>query len=415
MKLFSKKLVSILVSLVFIIFFSLETSFQKYDPRQIHLAIGPSSNNVTITWSTRKQSNCEVRIWKLKNWEYHSCKSNLFSSNENSWWIHSAPINLEPGSFQVFEVGSRSEAFSNSIQIYVPPDQHDSTFLLFGDLCTYSYGGKTVEDMIEYSDLVKIDTIILLGDMAYDLNSNSSKVGDEFMTALEPLVSKIPLMVCAGNHDSRDSYYNYLLRFQMPAHKFYYTFTVGFVRFLAIHTEAFFAEQWMLYDMLQYINSILNRSEDDKSRYPWLIVFGHRPMYCSSVFTSLNCGKNSEIIRNYLEDLFFKYKVDLYINGHLHNYQRTSPVYKGKSLSSENFEYKNPAATIYVSSGAAGAHHKNSNPNLKNPPDWFITGSSNYSFSIMRCFNKSHLEFKQIDRDGFGIIDRFFIIKFGAD
>lgn len=415
MKLFSKKLAIILFSLAFIIFFTFETSFQKYDPRQIHLALGPTANNVTITWSTRKQSNSEVRIWKVKNWEYHSSMSTLFSYNENNWWIHSAQINLAPGSSQVFEVGSRSEAFSKSIQIFVPPDQDDSTFLLFGDLCTYSYGAKTVEDMIEYSDFVKIDAIILLGDMAYDLNSNSSKVGDEFMTALEPLVSKIPLMVCAGNHDSRDSYYNYLLRFQMPGHKFYYTFTVGYVRFLAIHTEAFFDEQWMLSDMIKYINDVLNRSDHDRLKYPWLIVFGHRPMYCSSVFTSLNCGENSKIIKNYLEDLFLKYKVDLYFNGHLHNYQRTSPVYKGKSMSSERFEYKNPTATIYVSSGAAGAHHKNSSPNFKNPPDWFVAGSSNYSYSVMRCFNKSHLEVKQVSRDGFEVIDRFLIIKGGAD
>ena len=30
-----------------------------------------------------------------------------------------------------------------------------------------------------------------------------------------------------------------------------------------------------------------------------------------------------------LEDLFYKYGVDIVINGHVHSYERTFPVYKG--------------------------------------------------------------------------------------
>ncbi len=46
----------------------------------------------------------------------------------------------------------------------------------------------------------------------------------------------------------------------------------------------------------------------------------HRPMYCSK--DTDDCGKESQELKNLLENIFYKYSVNLVVSGHLHNYER---------------------------------------------------------------------------------------------
>ena len=45
------------------------------------------------------------------------------------------------------------------------------------------------------------DLIIHVGDIGYDLHTDNGTVGDIFMRSMEPMVSTIPYMVIAGNHE----------------------------------------------------------------------------------------------------------------------------------------------------------------------------------------------------------------------
>ena len=53
----------------------------------------------------------------------------------------------------------------------------------------------------------------------------------------------------------------------------------------------------------------------------------------------------------------YKYKVDIVQNGHLHNYERTYPVYMNKAFKSgvNHTHYINPQAPVYMTQGTAGA------------------------------------------------------------
>jgi hypothetical protein len=51
-----------------------------------------------------------------------------------------------------------------------------------------------------------------------------------------------------------------------------------------------------------------------------------------------------------MENLFYKYGVDMYFSGHVHSYERDFPVYQGKPEA----DYTNPTATTYVMIGGAG-------------------------------------------------------------
>jgi hypothetical protein len=55
-----------------------------------------------------------------------------------------------------------------------------------------------------------------------------------------------------------------------------------------------------------------------------LLGQGHRPIYCSTD-DSYDCGVNGPLkLGPVLEPLLLKYRVDLALFGHLHNFERSS-------------------------------------------------------------------------------------------
>jgi hypothetical protein len=55
-----------------------------------------------------------------------------------------------------------------------------------------------------YQDVAdeKMDVILHIGDLAYDLQSQNGASGDAFVVETEPLASRIPIHYCPGNHVS---------------------------------------------------------------------------------------------------------------------------------------------------------------------------------------------------------------------
>lgn len=384
-------------------------------PEQIHVAIGSTPGSITFTWSTRNPTpTSDVRVTTGSVWSYYTGTTRDFKDSSNIWVIHSVTAQLTPGQKYTYEVGCTSTGFTSSYSLIVPVDSAPINILLFGDLSTHDTGDSTWTDIEGIAKDLLIQSMVIAGDMAYNLNSKSSTRGDDFMNTLQPISHYVPMMVAAGNHEAKDNYYNYLNRFDMPNTKFYYTFTIGYVRFLAIHTEAFLTETDMLPDMLPYIKNVLNRSAEDKQKYPWMIVFGHRPMYCVCDSSDPACTTEATTLKYYLESMFKQYDVDIYVNGHVHNYQRTRPVYQGQVTSyydGYTSTYVNPTSTIYVTTGGPGADSTNDPLNLNGAPDWLVTGQVDLSFSVLNVYNNTHLYWQQLESKNNQVTDSFWIIK----
>ena len=45
------------------------------------------------------------------------------------------------------------------------------------------------------------DAVMHVGDIAYNLEHDDGKVGDEFLRMLEPVAGRVPYMVAPGNHE----------------------------------------------------------------------------------------------------------------------------------------------------------------------------------------------------------------------
>lgn len=87
----------------------------------------------------------------------------------------------------------------------------------------------------------------------------------------------------------------------------------------------------------------------DRSKTPFLILAGHRPMYIDCMDNST--GREpyvSKIMITQLEPLLRKHHVDVAFWGHHHTYQRSCPVHNSTCVSETE-------GTIHIVTGAAGA------------------------------------------------------------
>ncbi len=106
-------------------------------------------------------------------------------------------------------------------------------------------------------------------------------------------------------------------------------------------------------DQLAWLENDLKIANSMRDIYPWILVAGHRPIY-SSVHGESEDGKpikHAKKIQEAMEHLFHKYKVDLFICGHVHSYERIYPTYKSEVKSQS---YHNAEDTAYVVIGTGG-------------------------------------------------------------
>ncbi|MBW4576053.1 MAG: metallophosphoesterase [Aphanothece sp. CMT-3BRIN-NPC111] len=186
-------------------------------------------------------------------------------------------------------------------------------FVSVADTGTGAKGQYAVASAIaNYHKQNPFDLVVLAGDNIYN-NGEIEKIGEVFERPYQPLLQQgVKFYACLGNHDIRTQ--NGDLQVRYPGFNMqgrYYTFCRDRVQFFALDTNH--NANWK--DQLAWLEKELSSSDA-----PWKIVFGHHPIYSSGHY-----GVNRVFIDS-LTPLFQKYGVQLYINGHDHNYERTVPI-----------------------------------------------------------------------------------------
>lgn len=162
----------------------------------------------------------------------------------------------------------------------------------------------------------------------------------------------------------------------------FYSFNLGPVHFIGISTEVYyylnlglkplvFQYKWLEQDLQE-----ANRPEK-RAKHPWIITFGHRPMYCSND-NGDDCSHYNSVVRKGLpllggfglEELFYKYGVDVEIWAHEHCYERLWPIYNYTVYNGSLAEpYRNPKAPVHIITGSAG-NKEGREPFFKQMPEW---------------------------------------------
>lgn len=382
--------------------------------QQIHVGSGATPGQITFTWSTlvsTPTTAARVALAGANSWTTFLGSEYVFINGTNVWEYHYVNASLSPATTYTYQLGCLLTGFSSNFTLKVPVSSGPTNFIIFGDLDIQVEGEETWQEITSIVNSTDIEAIIHLGDIAYDLSTNYATWGDSYMQAIQPVASQIPYMVTPGNHEADDDYVNYQTRFTMPGNGFYYTWTAGLVRFLSLNTEVFLDGSGGLPNMLSYIQNTLNRTTSDRQQFPWMVVYGHRPLYCSSKAKAKSCGPESAILQGYVENWFKTLGVDLYLNGHVHNYERTTPVYQGNPLNTTTgATYYNPQATIYVTSGGAGSDGDNSKVLIPGPA-WLSAWDNNISYSYLTVYNSTHLQWQQWLTGQNKTTDQFWIIK----
>ena len=189
----------------------------------------------------------------------------------------------------------------------------DFNFVVAGDFGCGDEAKKTITAMVNK----KPELVLALGDMAYQ------KKPDCWFNITSPLYNNSKVKISIGEHDisprNLAKYYQYIKHFNLT--KPYYSFDYQNVHFLAMATAK---NSLIPYnetsEQYEFVKQDLNKAHNNNN-IDWIIVNSFRPFYSSNT-THPGLDKLQDIYHQ----LFEKYDVDIVLQAHNHNYQRTYPL-----------------------------------------------------------------------------------------
>jgi len=133
--------------------------------------------------------------------------------------------------------------------------------------------------------------------------------------------------------------------------------------------------------------------------------------YCSNNDDD-DCLQHLDEWRYDLEQLFWKYNVDVIFEGHEHSYERLWPLYNGTVMNGTDDPlnpYVNPPAPIHIISGSAGCDE---NLDSFGGPlgDWSAVRISAYGYGHFDIYNSTHAHWEQYYTN-FTVADEIWIEK----
>ena len=247
---------------------------------------------------------------------------------------------------------------------YAQPTYPNFRIAAVGDWDCNSNTDKTVDSI----GFQTPDLILGLGDYSYESSA------DCWLDAIRPIYNSDDpaadnMQITIGNHENSASedLNTYLQEFTLTK-QFgqVYSFNVQNVHFLSMATEISYSSgssqnTFVKNDLMQLLPN---------PNIDWIIVYFHKPMYASASSCSSCSGESS--LRDIYHPLFDQYGVDLVLEGHAHDYQRSLPIKFNPSsksnptiTDSNRNTYNDPAGQIHAIVGTGGASFHS----LKYPPE----------------------------------------------
>ncbi|KAK2193212.1 hypothetical protein NP493_16g00054 [Ridgeia piscesae] len=281
---------------------------------------------------------------------------------------------------------------------------------VFGDMGNAN--ARSLGRLQEETQRGHFDAFLHVGDFAYDMHTDNAKVGDAFMNQIQAIAAYVPYMTCVGNHERAYNFSNYKSRFTMPGgdgEGMFYSFNIGPAHIVAFSSEFYYYTNYgweQIANQYKWMENDLKEANkpENRAKRPWIIAACHRPLYCSNN-DPIHCNNRDNIIRvglpdihSYaMEDLLYKYGVDLHFSGHEHSYERNFPTYNRHVCNgtTPNNPYHNPRAPVYVVTGSAG-NYLGVGPFDPTATPWSAYRSDDYGYTRMTIANDTHLFLEQV-------------------
>jgi predicted phosphodiesterase len=229
--------------------------------------------------------------------------------------------------FQI-EAAFATSSLSPSIQ---SEQKMGFNFAAVGDMGCSPLTEKIINDINNKSP----EVILALGDLSYQRDN-----ADCWLNIVAPVEPKLKIVLGDHDYDSDSVLKQYKGHFNMSQE--YYSFNYENVHFIALATEIPFDINSSQYNFVKNDLEAASKNPDIN----WTIVYSYRPQYSSP---SEHPGNS--YLRDLYHPLFQKYNVDIILQAHNHNYQRSYPInYNNESsptpLVTDNDikSYKDPAS-----------------------------------------------------------------------
>jgi len=400
---------------------------------QIHIAQGINPSSMTISWVTIDDCYSHVKYGtndnSLENIVYGSSLSYEFyyiDKYYKSGYIHHVLLTeLKPFTSYYYQCGDfKDKVISNILTFKTLPEIGDPTEITFGILGDI---GQTVHSVSTINHLMKehqISMILHAGDLSYA--DCEQTLWDSYGIMTEPLASYKPWMVCPGNHEIEFNGTDYMNlftafenRYRMPYIEpplfgdviikgdlnsktgmpyctpsifqteynygnSFYSFESGFAHIIYLNPYTNTSPSSLQYNWLQN-----NLASVDRLITPWIIVVMHCPWYSSNM--NHYADSQTILMRESMEDLFYQYNVNIVFNGHVHDYERTYPVYKNET------DIHGP---VYITIGNAGNLEGLDNKYYDQPKWSAFRNGTEYGYGTLTIINEKKMLWKWYINDG---------------
>jgi hypothetical protein len=215
-------------------------------------------------------------------------------------------------------------------------------FAAAGDWGCNANTNNTVHSIIDKNP----ELVLGLGDYSYKDSA------DCWFQIVDPIEDKMKIAI--GNHDiDLEALMDYFGLSEQ-----YYSFDYQNIHFISLGTEE---EEYLdmsndkAKEQLAFVQSDLEKASSNPN-IDWIVVYFHRLMYSSPSENPVY-----PTLRNTYHPLFNKYGVDLVLQAHNHNYQRTYPIKFNSTSPSAPIEtstntttYTDPDGEIFATVGTGG-------------------------------------------------------------
>ncbi|DBA96972.1 TPA: hypothetical protein ACH3X1_001296 [Trebouxia sp. C0004] len=312
------------------------TTRSPVDPNYFHEESGPSS---TVYWGTNSGNYTHNLTASASTITYYNQIYTFANANPN--YNYSSPLfhhvvlsNLAPSTTYFYKVGDTTYGLSSEYNFTAPPKVGNTTYPFV--LGVVADPGLTINTTVTIQHLVdaKPQVWTLIGDFTIPLlpNHGNHELEPQFLatyasglangTQFQSYVSRNPTNIVANASGS--------------ASPLWYSANVGPAHMIYLSNYADFAVGSDQYNWLVKDLATFNRKTT-----PWLIATFHAPWYSSYV----SHYKENECMRLAMESVLYNAGVDVVINGHCHEYERSNPVY--------NFTV-NECGAVHITMGDGG-------------------------------------------------------------
>jgi len=378
-------------------------------PSHVHLAVTGIKSEMVVMWSSPLPNQKPV----VQYWSDHSNSSIKVKATTTTYvadgytspYIHTAKLTeLKADTTYTYRCGDGGlvPLFTPKYSFKTEPETLSRfTFLAIGDHGTSINSTHMVDAMLRELKKNEYNLIIHAGDISYA--NGHQPIWDDWHHLATPVSSLVPWMIAPGNHELErpSNFLSFRRRFRMPWQEsggkdpnMYFSYNYRNVHFIAVNSEAMdFSHETPQYKWLKQ-----DLEKVDRKVTPWIFAYWHTPWYCTN-FAHLNEGNT---MQQSLEDLFYQHKVDVVFNGHVHAYERTHGVYRGKL---------DPEATVYITNGAGGTQEGLAEGWIDRAEWTAFRQSDSWGFGAVEIFNATHMRYQFKEMKMNNVLDQAWIVR----